>query len=226
MTGFRTVRKEVSVTFTEKKSRFIANVKPVKSEEEAISHINFMKNKFHDARHNVYAYCIKTFDLSNLESGNILGNISERYSDDGEPQGTAGLPVLEVIKKNSLINLCIVVTRYFGGILLGAPGLVRAYGKSTALGLESAGICEMLFCRTVCVKIDYSLISQVQRAIEGANISLKQFFIDRIEYGESACVFVNVLRGFDVDFERFITEITNARYELVPIANTLVVSPW
>jgi len=125
---YKTISKEATVEMEEKKSRFIANVKPVSSEEEALEFINNIRAKYWDATHNVYAYYI---------SGE---NIIQRFSDDGEPSGTAGMPVLEVIKRMELKDLVVVVTRYFGGILLGASGLVRAYSKSAALGIEAAGI--------------------------------------------------------------------------------------
>lgn len=116
--------------YIEKRSRFIGHVWQVQSEEEAISRIKEMREKYWDANHNVYAYGIK-------ETGAM------RYSDDGEPGGTSGQPTMNVFLKNELTDFCCVVTRYFGGTLLGAGGLVRAYSKTAAMALENAGIAEM-----------------------------------------------------------------------------------
>lgn len=111
-----TLDKAAQTSFTEKKSVFIGNASPVKTEEEAMSFIAEIRKKYGDATHNCYAY--------------MLANGNARYSDDGEPQGTAGVPILNVIQKGGFTDAVIVVTRYFGGILLGAGGLVRAYGAS------------------------------------------------------------------------------------------------
>lgn len=111
----------------EKRSRFIGHVWPVESEEQAREYIEQMKKKYHDARHNCWCY--------RLKEGGV-----ERYSDDGEPQGTAGVPVLDTIRKSGVTDAAVVVTRYFGGILLGAGGLVRAYSHTARLALEAAKI--------------------------------------------------------------------------------------
>lgn len=111
--------------FTEKKSRFIGRVWPVETEEEALEHIAAMKKQHYDATHNCWAYVIK--------DGAV------RFSDDGEPGGTAGMPMVQVLQKENLFNVCCVVTRYFGGILLGAGGLVRAYTKGAKIAIDAAG---------------------------------------------------------------------------------------
>ena len=116
MTEYITVKNSGEDEFVEKRSRFIGYCKPVKTQDEAVSFINEIRSKHWDATHNVYAYV--------LSDGQIM-----RYSDDGEPQGTAGVPVLDVIKKMGIVDVVVVVTRYFGGIMLGAGGLVRAYSK-------------------------------------------------------------------------------------------------
>ena len=112
--------------FVEKRSRFIGNIWPVESEEEARAHIEEMRKKHYDSRHNCWAY--------RLREGGI-----ERYSDDGEPQGTAGQPILNVFQREEVLNVVCVVTRYFGGILLGAGGLTRAYGRSAKDALDASG---------------------------------------------------------------------------------------
>ena len=124
---YTTLENEGVAEFVEKKSVFIAHAKPIKTEEEALTYIKKMKSQYADARHNVWAYMMK-------------GEIVARYSDDGEPQGTAGVPVLDTIRKSGVTDAVVVVTRYFGGILLGAGGLVRAYSHSAKLALEAAHI--------------------------------------------------------------------------------------
>lgn len=152
MKDYKTVAREESVEIVERRSRFIGHVKPVQNEDEAIGFINQIRSRFRDASHNVYAYSCR--------ENNIM-----RYSDDGEPAGTAGLPVLEVIKKTGINDVCIVVTRYFGGVLLGAGGLTRAYGKSAAAALESAGVVNMVYCSVFSVCTDYSLLGKLQFVI-------------------------------------------------------------
>lgn len=124
---YTTLEHEGAAEFTEKKSVFIAHAKPIESEEDALTYIKKIKSEYMDARHNVWAYMMN-------------GEIVARYSDDGEPQGTAGVPVLDTIRKSGVTDAVVVVTRYFGGILLGAGGLVRAYLHAAKLGLEAAHI--------------------------------------------------------------------------------------
>ena len=119
-----TIHTPVEIETVEKKSRFIANLAPAKDENEAKEHIEKIKKRFSDATHNVYAYYI--------DHGTYA-----RYSDDGEPQGTAGMPTLNALKMSGLTDICVVVTRYFGGILLGAGGLVRAYSGAARAAIES-----------------------------------------------------------------------------------------
>lgn len=130
-----TVYRAAKDELTEKRSRFIGYCKPVAAEDEAVAFINEIRSKHWDARHNVYAY--------SLREGNL-----RRYSDDGEPSGTAGMPVLDVITKSGVTDVCVVVTRYFGGVLLGTGGLVRAYSQAARLALDAGEIVKM--CRCVC----------------------------------------------------------------------------
>ena len=141
--GYRTVAAEAADEFTEKRSRFIGYIRPVQTEEQALEFIRTRSKEHWDARHNVYAYV--------LEGGNLC-----RYSDDGEPPGTAGIPVLEVLRKNGLTDCAVVVTRYFGGILLGGGGLVRAYSHAARLAVDAAGIVEMRRCLQLEVRCDYA----------------------------------------------------------------------
>lgn len=125
MEEYKTLRAPASDEFTEKRSRFIGYAQPVSTQVEAAAFIERIKKQHHDATHNVFAYLLREGQL-------------ERYSDDGEPQGTAGIPVLDVLRKQGVTNCAVVVTRYFGGILLGAGGLVRAYSHAAARQLRSA----------------------------------------------------------------------------------------
>ncbi len=124
---YTTVEREGVAEFEEKKSVFIGHCAHVTSEEEAAAYVKQLKKQYADARHNVWAYLLR-------------GGIVARYSDDGEPQGTAGVPVLDVIRKSGAEDVCVVVTRYFGGILLGAGGLVRAYSHTASLSLAEARV--------------------------------------------------------------------------------------
>ena len=150
-TDYKTVKIESSDEFTEKRSRFIGYVRPVKTEAEATEFINSIRSKHWDARHNVYAY--------SLREGNI-----KRYSDDGEPSGTAGMPVLDVITKNEVYDVCVVVTRYFGGVLIGTGGLVRAYSQGSKIALEAGQVVLMqncLVCSLTCSYNQYGKISSL-----------------------------------------------------------------
>lgn len=135
--------------YEEKRSRFIATVSPVSTEEAATEFINSIRSEFYDARHNVFAYIIK--------DGAV------RFSDDGEPQGTGGMPVLEVLKKRGLVNTAVVVTRYFGGVLLGAPGLVRAYTHAAAAAVEKAGEASMKLCEILNVNCGYDFYARAEK---------------------------------------------------------------
>lgn len=152
------------------KSTFIGYAKPIKTEEEAIEFINEIKKKHKDATHNVWAYTVgKTMNI-------------QRYSDDGEPQGTAGIPTLEVIKKEDLRDVVVVVTRYFGGVKLGAGGLVRAYTKGAKVGIDAAKVIEKVMYKEVRIKIDYNQLGKVQNEIMNMNYFVKDtVYEDNVE---------------------------------------------
>ena len=152
MTSFRIPAHDGCDEFTEKKSRFIGVVRYTKTEEEALAFIAEQNEKHKAAGHNVYAYSIR--------NNNIM-----RYSDNGEPQGTAGLPVLDVFRKEEVFDFCCVVTRYFGGILLGTGGLVRAYSHAAKIALNSAGIAVMRLWTDGSMSIPYNLFEIVQKAL-------------------------------------------------------------
>ena len=167
--SYKTVKQAAMAEMIEKKSRFIGHCCPVQTEEQALNFINQVKARHREATHNVYAYI--------LRENNIM-----RYSDDGEPGGTAGMPTLEVLRKEGLTDVVVVVTRYFGGTLLGAGGLVRAYGKSARLGVDAAVRIEKLLCRVYSVKTDYSMYGKLQYAVmEGGYILKDTVFTDGVE---------------------------------------------
>lgn len=140
--------REAQATLVEKRSEFIGHVWPIETEEEARACIEWAKKKYHDARHNCWCYIVK--------DGAV------RYSDDGEPQGTAGQPMLGVFQKEGVTNVCCVVTRYFGGILLGAGGLVRAYTQASKLALDESGISVVRRWVEVEVACPYNLFERVK----------------------------------------------------------------
>ena len=131
MKKLKTIKNNATAIIEEKKSKFIANIFNVNSVEEAENKLHEIKKKYYDARHNCYAYIVEEDGIQ-----------KKKFSDDGEPSGTAGSPILNVIEKNNLCNVLIVVTRYFGGILLGAGGLVRAYTEATAKAINKTNILE------------------------------------------------------------------------------------
>lgn len=148
MKEYRTVAQEGEQEFIEKRSRFIGYAAPVESEEEALRLLGERRALHREASHNVWAYV--------LRDGQI-----RRYSDDGEPQGTAGIPVLDVLLKGELVDALVVVTRYFGGTLLGAGGLVRAYSHTAKLAVDAAGIRCMTPCTVFRLQMDYSWYGKI-----------------------------------------------------------------
>lgn len=153
---YTTLCRRSETELIEKKSLFIGRAAPVKGEQEALSFIDEIKKKHYDASHNVYAY--------------LLGDGTARYSDDGEPQGTAGIPVLEIIKKGGFCDAVIVVTRYFGGTLLGAGGLIRAYTASAKSAAESAGIITYQSFIEFSLKCSYSDYQKLLPKFEAADV--------------------------------------------------------
>ncbi len=150
--SYKTVRTAATAEYEEKRSRFIGSVIPCKTEQEALNHIAKVKSENFGARHNVYAYILRDNNIA-------------RFSDDGEPHSTAGMPTLEVLKKQGLVDCCVVTTRYFGGVLLGTGGLVRAYTAAARMAVEAAGVALMRECYECSVGCPYSDHSQVERVI-------------------------------------------------------------
>ncbi|MFV0314958.1 MAG: YigZ family protein [Anaerotignum sp.] len=168
---YKTILCEAEAEITEKKSRFIATVRPIKSEDEARAFIDEMKKKYWDARHNVFAYQLGERDEM------------QRFSDDGEPQGTAGMPVLNVLKGEEIKNTAIVVTRYFGGTLLGTGGLVRAYGKAAKEGILSAGIVELILYTRYEVIAEYTDSGKVQyQILQNEHILFDTQYSDKVMF--------------------------------------------
>ncbi len=159
LNNYKTVQKYAKDEFVEKRSRFIGYCKPVKTEQDAIDFIAEKRSEHWNATHNVYAY--------SLRDGNI-----KRYSDDGEPSGTAGMPTLDVIVKNDIYDVCVVVTRYFGGVLLGTGGLVRAYSRGAKIALDAAQIVMMQNCMVCTVRCTYNQYGKVSSLLidTGADI--------------------------------------------------------
>ena len=168
---YKTILEQAEAEISEKKSRFIATVRPVKTEEEARAFIEEMKKKYWDATHNVFAYQIGE------------RNEIQRFSDDGEPQGTAGMPVLQVLKGEDVKDTAIVVTRYFGGTLLGTGGLVRAYGKSAKEGLLAAGIAELVLYGRYHVTVPYTESGKVQYEIlQAGHVLHDTVYTDQVQF--------------------------------------------
>ena len=157
MESYKTLEKSASDEIVIKKSRFIGYAAPVKTNDEAVSFINSIKAKHRDATHNVYAYCLREGQL-------------RRYSDDGEPQGTAGMPMLNVLLNEGVTDCVVVGTRYFGGILLGASGLVRAYTATAKIGIDSAGIITMAPCKIAEIMCDYNFYGRLQTIVASFGI--------------------------------------------------------
>lgn len=198
MSNYRTLHEFGTDEITIEKSVFIGYAKPIKSEEEALEFINEIKKKHKDATHNVWAYTVG-------KNMNI-----QRYSDDGEPQGTAGIPTLEVIKKEDLRNVVVVVTRYFGGTKLGAGGLVRAYTKGAKLGLEAGKIIYKVMYQEVKVKIDYTQLGKVQNEL----MNLGYFIKDTVYEDNVEIVVYSRLEDVDKLSEKMI-DITSGTGKIV-----------
>lgn len=168
MESYKTVLNEAEDSFIEKKSRFIGYCKPVKTEEEALAFIKEKKTLHWDASHNVYAYIIKDTGVM-------------RYSDDGEPQGTAGMPVLDAMRKQEITDAVVVVTRYFGGILLGAGGLVRAYSHGAVIGIQAAKPVTMTMCKKMSLRVDYSYFTKAESLVtDGGGVMDKTEYDDKV----------------------------------------------
>ena len=192
MQDYETVRSRAEAAFIEKKSEFIGNIAPVSTEDEAVAFINEIRSAHRKATHNVYAYL--------LREQNIL-----RYSDDGEPQGTAGVPVLEVLRKEGLTDACCVVTRYFGGVLLGGGGLVRAYSHGAKIAVDAAGRKILRVCRRLEITLGYDLYGKISYVLPEYEVKLED-----TQFGPVVKIILLVKENLAEPLCRRLTDLTNA----------------
>lgn len=194
--NYLTIAGSVKTSFIEKRSEFIGYLSPVHNNEEAINFINSVKAEHRKAKHHVYAYI--------LRNDNII-----RYSDDGEPQGTAGVPVLDVLQKKQLTDICCVVVRYFGGILLGGGGLVRAYSHSAVLSCDSANIQHMYESTPVMLRMDYTLYGKVTHCLPKYGVLEKNN-----HFGTDVMLELLVRNEVLQDFAKELTEISSGNIQI------------
>ena len=192
---FRVPFEAAESEFVEKRSRFITHLWPVETEEEAQAHIREMKSKYYDARHNCWCY--------------LLGQNVQRYSDDGEPQGTAGQPMLQVFERENVTNVCCVVTRYFGGILLGAGGLTRAYSKGAKDALTVAGAATMGLWSCVMIPCSYAAFERVK-----LEVAAHGGVIDETEYGADITLCVSIMASEVDALQTRLTELSAGTIKL------------
>lgn len=194
MNSYKTVRTASNDEYIVKKSRFIGHIMPVTTQEQALEFIASVNKKHWDATHNVYAYIIR-------ETG------VKRYSDDGEPQGTAGIPVLDVLEKTCITDCAVVVTRYFGGIMLGAGGLVRAYSHSASMAVAAGGIVTRAMCARLKVTCDYYFYGKLSSLVpENGGVIEDTIFEDNV-----TLIFrmpLELVDGFDAK----LIDVSNGRY--------------
>lgn len=210
---YKTVRKQAEAVQVIDKSRFIAHVFPVESREEADAFLAEIREKYKDATHNVPAMVIG--DKSQIQWA----------SDDGEPRGTSGAPMVQMMVKEGLTNLIVVVTRYFGGIKLGTGGLVRAYTSSAKLGLEAAGVCSVREMAELTVKIDYPYLAKIQNmASEQLDLeeadregeeNLSNFRIANIQYTDKIEMKIQTFPGSLTNVELLFQNITSGKAEVI-----------
>lgn len=194
--NYFTVSQPASNSFTEKKSEFIGYIAPVRTNDEAVEFINKIKSMHRKARHNVYAYILRNDNIT-------------RYSDDGEPQGTAGMPVLDVLQKRGLTDVCMVVTRYFGGILLGGGGLVRAYSHTASITCDSADIMDMRLCHRLKISADYGMYGKISYILPNFNtITVNS------DFGSNVVLEILVMSDKLQPLLKELTEITNGSAEI------------
>ena len=202
--SFVTVKNEAHTEFEEKRSVFLGHVRRCDSEEEALSFVKEIKKEYADATHNVYGYSIN-------------GGVLARYSDDGEPQGTAGMPVLDTIRKSGVDNVCVVVTRYFGGTLLGAGGLVRAYSHSASISIEEAGIAKYEPYSVYRLKCGYSEYQKYNSYFSNINALIDDTVFDAevtVVFSVKRRVAPNVLEKIkEMSYGRDVPEFIEERFD-------------
>ena len=189
--NYFTIAQPATDSFTEKKSEFIGHIAPVKTNDDAVAFINSIKAQHRKARHNVYAYILREDNIS-------------RYSDDGEPQGTAGVPILEVLQKRGLTDVCLVVTRYFGGILLGGGGLLRAYSHAASIACDAAQIMDMRLCHRLKIETDYNLYGKINYILPNFNI-----ITVNSDFSDTVTLEILVMSERLDSLKKELTEVTN-----------------
>ena len=200
MESYTTILNEASFEYEDRKSIFIATAAPVQTEEEALNFLAYIKKKYPDARHHVYAYVLRESSIM-------------RFSDDREPQGTAGMPTLDVIRKNGCTDAAIVTIRYFGGTLLGTGGLVRAYSAAATGALSNAKIITYDLYTTLSVKISYSDYQKIT-----PHITAGEFRIKETKYLDNVIIVGSINSRLVDDFIKTTTEITSGRAEMQKIS--------
>ena len=206
MKSYRVPFADAEREFTEKRSRFISHIWKVESEEEARARIEEMKKTYYDARHNCWCFII--------EEGLL------RYSDDGEPQGTAGQPMLNVFLREEVTHVCCVVTRYFGGVLLGAGGLTRAYTRGAKDALNQAGISTMGLWTLWDIPCTYPLFDRVKLEIESCGGVIRD-----TEYGADIRIRVGFPAGGAEGFSARLTELSAGGLEMVQVGEEFLPGP-
>ena len=198
MKAYKTLMKRADDEFIVNKSRFIGYATPVQTTEEALEFLDEIRTKHRDATHNCYAYIIG-------QNAGIM-----RYSDDGEPGGTAGMPIIEVMKARGVVNCAVIVTRYFGGVLLGAGGLVRAYSHGCAIALNAAEVCQMHPTQRWMCEVSYSLWDKVQHTMKSLPVKLQD-----TDFTASVTFSIDV-KTADAEFvSKELTRITDGKIEML-----------
>ncbi|CDQ38992.1 YigZ family protein [Virgibacillus salexigens] len=192
--NYFTVKKQGNDEIIIQKSRFIGYVKRAETEQEAQAFIQGIKKKHHDATHNCSAYLIGEHDQI------------QKANDDGEPSGTAGVPILEVLKKQQLKDTVVVVTRYFGGIKLGAGGLIRAYGNTTTQAIKTTGVIQRQRMQGFSITVDYTLSGKLEHALRQS-----EHIVETINYSDKVEFIVYVTIGEEHTFKEMIIELTSAQ---------------
>lgn len=202
--GYKTIRKRAESSFTEKKSEFIGYISPAETEEEAIAFINEIRAMHRKATHNCYAYILRN-------------NNTSRHSDDGEPGGTAGMPIYDVLSKNGITDVVCVVTRYFGGILLGTGGLVHAYSKGASTALANSDIVTMEVADSLKISCDYTMYGMI-----GSVLPEYEAIIHNTEYSDIVCVYADVKAELTAELISKLIDKCNGKVDIKKLSNGYV----
>ena len=202
--GYKTIRKRAESSFTEKKSEFIGYISPAETEEEAIAFINEIRAMHRKATHNCYAYILRN-------------NNTSRHSDDGEPGGTAGMPIYDVLSKNGITDVVCVVTRYFGGILLGTGGLVHADSKGASTALANSDIVTMEVADSLKISCDYTMYGMI-----GSVLPEYEAIIRNTEYSDIVCVYADVKAELTAELISKLIDKCNGKVDVKKLSNGYV----